>query len=222
MTMTHTTPLPHLVIFCDPAPIPAGERLSLSRRLVWWGLHLLRPGFRHCAVLVPFAVDGSGCWLHIDPLSIGINTALCRADAPDWIMQQVQAGTAHAVWAHRSRAQLVMGGWPLTCVSVVKAVLGIRCAAITPHQLYRYLKRQEDNIMGGFFSSPSAPPEPDNSALEQQLADQKEERAKLERENAGRKRLQRSRSSGGATLRFTGAELTATPASTGGNATLGG
>lgn len=33
---------------------------------------------------------------------------------------------------------------PYTCVSVVKSVLGLRCRAFTPYQLFKYLSEKHD------------------------------------------------------------------------------
>lgn len=212
-------PLPHLVVFCDAAPIPPGTRLGWRERLVWWGLHaFLRPGFRHCMVLQPFTLGQSGGWLHVNPLSNGIDLAICPARAAEAALAQVTAGGGAAVWAHPVRETRVLGFDLLTCVSVVKAVLGLRCRALTPYQLYRHLKRQEDLTMGGFFSSAPKAPEPDNSYLEEQLALQKEQKSDLEAQNAAKRRNLRSRSSAGSTLRFTGGAAAADTTGT----TLGG
>jgi len=198
-------PLPHLVVFCDPEPIPPNIQLGWRERLVWWALHaFLRPGFRHCMVLQPFTLGQSGGWLHVNPLSNGIDISICPARAAEAVLEQVRQGKGFAVWTHPVRETRVLGGDLLTCVSVVKAVLGLRCRALTPYGLYRHLKRQEDVTMGGFFSKPSAPAQQDTSYLEKQLELQKEQKDQLERENAARRRNLRARSSGGPSLRFSG------------------
>lgn len=93
----------------------------------WWPLRWLRPGYRHCAV--GFVVDGR--FVLIDYLS-----HWCRVDevglrdcgrAPARLVAVDVAGSAPA---HRA----------LTCVGVVKRLLGIRAWWVqTPRQLSRYL-----------------------------------------------------------------------------------
>ncbi|MBR9970819.1 hypothetical protein [Magnetospirillum sulfuroxidans] len=143
--MTAAIPLPHLVVFSDMADIPAGIRLGWRERLLTWGFNaFLRPGFRHCMVLQPFFLGEAGGWLLVNPLSNGIDLSICPARAAEAVFEQVNSGIAHAVWAHPVREARITGLAPLTCVTAVKAILGLRCHAQTPYQLYRHLKREEE------------------------------------------------------------------------------
>ncbi|MBC7906911.1 MAG: hypothetical protein H7Y60_09220, partial [Rhodospirillaceae bacterium] len=197
------TPLPHLVVFCDPSDAPPG--LSWFGRLADWAQRaLLRPGFRHCFVLVPMWAPAFQGWVQVDPLFIGMNINLSAPNTLECIEAQADAGQLHFAWAHPVRKLRVLGFAPLTCVSVVKAVLGCKCRALTPYGLYRHLKREEI-IMGGFFGSgKKEAPAPDNSAMEEQLRVQREDRERLERENLARRRNARG-NTGAAQLRFSGA-----------------
>ncbi|CCQ72348.1 hypothetical protein [Magnetospira sp. QH-2] len=106
---------------------------------IWW-LSWLRPGFRHCFVLVKEA-DG---WVLCDPLSH--QTVVRRWPIP--------SGLGTLVWLHENGYRLAvtkvreapkrMAPFRLyTCVESVKRVLGLHNRWIlTPWQLFRYLIRQ--------------------------------------------------------------------------------
>lgn len=100
-------------------------------------LRWLRPGFRHVFAAVP----APGGWITVDPLSTLLEVEYHR----------LPPGTDLAAW-FRSRGHRVLETiihpplpvqWPLaplTCVSVVKRLLGVRAPlVITPWQLYRHL-----------------------------------------------------------------------------------
>ncbi|MCB9982447.1 MAG: hypothetical protein H6861_02060 [Rhodospirillales bacterium] len=107
---------------------------SAQADLAW--LKILRPGFRHCAVLLN---DGRN-WITIDPLSnytdITVHTLPLEFDLPLWMKDQ-----GHKVVP----APIKRGPKPApfgvySCVEAVKRVLGIHQRLIlTPWQLYRYL-----------------------------------------------------------------------------------
>ena len=112
-----------LLFFADP------------RGVAWW-CRILRPGFRHCY---------AACWYH---------------DAQRWVVfNPTRRGTVIELWAedqfgrrlaqfldessvvlrvasrHERRTAPAMA-W---CVAEVKALLGVRSAAVTPYRLYRDL-----------------------------------------------------------------------------------
>lgn len=104
--------------------------------LAW--LRLLKPGFRHCLVVV----EDGGRWIMVDPVSPFTLVALLDlpdGSLPGWLAglgltvvetTVCRTGTRPAPWA------------PFTCVEAVKRVLGLRAAhVLTPWQLYRYLTR---------------------------------------------------------------------------------
>ncbi|OAN50687.1 hypothetical protein [Magnetospirillum moscoviense] len=215
-------PLPHLVVFCDPAPLPPGLALPLHERLIDWALRtFLRPGFRHCHVLVPVLSPAFQGWVQIDPLSHAVNVALAAPEARTWVEAQAAAGLCSFVWAHPVRLPRTLFPGPRTCVSVVKAVLGLSCPALTPHQLYRHLKRKECD-MGGLFGGGGKAPEPDNSAMEAQLAQQKEDRLRLERENQAKRLAMRGARRGMSGVRFTAAPAPTPAAAAAPSDTIGG
>jgi hypothetical protein len=122
----------------------SGDRRPWDRALVvfvgradlWW-LRLLKPGFRHC-----FVVLGSpGGWIALDPRSnvteVSVLPVDCSCDLAAWYR-----GQGHAVAEARPLAPPRRPApWrPYTCVEAVKRVLGVRAAhVLTPWQMYRFL-----------------------------------------------------------------------------------
>lgn len=100
-------------------------------------LTFLRPGFRHCFCLLKRPCG----WIVCDPLKAGI-----RLEAIASYDEQ------HLLRHYRSLGMLALAGSciadpggvallaPLTCVSLVKRLLGLRAPLVwTPYQLYRAL-----------------------------------------------------------------------------------
>ena len=124
---------------------PRCPRASARRALVGFvdrpatRLHrLLRPGFRHCFVLLD---DGSG-WVLIDPLKHRIE--IRRVDPPaGFDLATFYLRRGHRVLEGRVRPRQAMAGLVpefSTCVTVVKRALGIVSPRVqTPHQLYCHL-----------------------------------------------------------------------------------
>lgn len=104
-------------------------------------LKILKPGFRHCSVILN---DGKN-WIGFDPLSnytdISVHHVPVDFNLPLWMRDR-----GHTVIS----ASLERPGKPapwglLTCVEAVKRVLGIHKRFIlTPWQLYRHLSRRQN------------------------------------------------------------------------------
>lgn len=106
-------------------------------------LRFLRPGFRHCFVLLH---DGAQ-WLSVDPMLHHMDVHIHRHvpesfNLPDWLKSRGQ----RVIPAQLDRSRRRPAPWrPFTCVEAVKRVLGIHARGImTPWQLYRHLSK------GGF------------------------------------------------------------------------
>lgn len=106
---------------------------------LWW-LRLLRPGFRHCFVVL----ECSGGWVVIDPLSH--YTAVAHVpfakefDPKSWYRQHDML-VVEVQFVSPNRRVLPIR--PYSCVECVKRVLGIRAGwVLTPWQLYRYLNKK--------------------------------------------------------------------------------
>lgn len=114
-----------IVVFEDRASVPY--------------LRWLRPGFRHCFCLVRRPVG----WIVCDPLKSSLHLeAIAGYDETELIQHysrlEMTALVGNALESTFGRG-LVR---PLTCVEVVKRVLGLRAPGVwTPYQLYRALRR---------------------------------------------------------------------------------
>lgn len=103
-------------------------------------LKLLRPGFRHCFVLL---FDGRH-WLSVDPMLNHMDVQYQKVpsdfDLPDWLKERGNI----VVPALLDRSKNAIAPWrPFTCVEAVKRVLGIHARwVLTPWQLYKYLNKQ--------------------------------------------------------------------------------
>lgn len=115
------------VVFCGEAEL-------------WW-LKLLRPGFRHCFVMLN---DGRH-WVVIDPLApfteVSVPAVPPGYDLPGWF-RRLGLVAVPARLDHDRRRPAPWG--PFTCVEAVKRVLGLHAPfVVTPWQLYRRLTRAE-------------------------------------------------------------------------------
>ncbi|MBC05951.1 hypothetical protein [Thalassospira sp.] len=117
-------------------------------------LRVLKPGFRHCFVLVSGVRAGE--WICLDPQSH-------RVRCESWCYSPIFDPAAyyrglgyHCIWARypASISRKVQFG-PMSCVELVKRLLGISAIwIITPWQLYRHLQKglERDQIGDVFFS----------------------------------------------------------------------
>lgn len=123
-----------IVVFEDRAAAPS---------LKW-----LRPGFRHCFCLVR---RPSG-WIVCDPLksSTCLEVVSCYEER-ELVAHYRTMNMRALVGSCFSVQQKFPVLRPLTCVEIVKRVIGLHAPTVwTPHQLYRALRR------AGFVDDPSA------------------------------------------------------------------
>lgn len=110
-------------------------------------LKILRPGFRHCYILLN---DGSH-WVSLDPLSsytdIHVHHVPAAFNFPLWLKDR-----GHDVIPAPLKRKPKEAPWSLfTCVEAVKRVLGIHNRfIITPWQLYCHLVKQHQSEKGDF------------------------------------------------------------------------
>lgn len=116
-------------------------------------LRLLRPGFRHCFA----ALADPGGWLVLDPLSGRLVAA--RLDLPPGFdlpefYRRAGLRVLGPFVPQEPQRRWLPAIRPLTCVGLCRAVLGAGAPrAITPHGLYRRLRRQRGGDGDiGFFS----------------------------------------------------------------------
>jgi hypothetical protein len=122
-------------------------------------LKILKPGFRHCFVILN---DGQS-WVSYDPLAhhteIAVHDLPPSFDLPGWL-----EGRGHTVIKaevnhdHKRPAPLML----FTCVEAVKRILGLYALfVLTPWQLFQALQRQQSQehiykeIPHGKFSIPA-------------------------------------------------------------------
>lgn len=123
-----------------PTPSKAWVVFSGKTDLNW--LKILKPGFRHCYVLLN---DGQK-WISYDPLSphteiIAHHHIPAEFDLPGWLECRGQRSVPAAmVWNRKKPAPFML----FTCVEAVKRLLGLhRFFIFTPWQLYRHLCSQQ-------------------------------------------------------------------------------
>lgn len=116
---------------------PALVVFSGQADLVW--LRLLRPGFRHC-----FVVLGTpGGWVSLNPMAhrtdLTVLTVPFGFDLADWYRAQ---GLTVVETVSRLPPRRSAPWRPFTCVEAVKRVLGIHDGfVLTPWQLFRHIEK---------------------------------------------------------------------------------
>jgi len=128
-------------------------RAALARALVAFGgnavlpwLKLLKPGYRHCFVLV----EEAGGWILYNPLShrteLAFHAGLTGEDiAEHYRLAGYEIVETFVLGAPRRQAPVR----PYSCVEAVKRALGIHSGRVlTPWQLRQYLKKnlKHENI----------------------------------------------------------------------------
>ena len=125
-----------VVVFCGRTELP-------------W-LRLLKPGFRHCFIIVD---GGGGAWVSLNPMSHRTEVAVLAhgpglGSGGGWTAESLvrwfQSQGFRAVACRTCRIEAVprkAAPWlPYTCVEAVKRVLGLRRRLIlTPWRLYSHI-----------------------------------------------------------------------------------
>ncbi len=138
------------VWFVPPEPVEPPEQWRLGEFLVvfedsdpderWrpWRL-VTKRGFRHCWAAYN---DGPG-WLRINPTANGIMVERSLLSTSELMEFHGQQAETRVLYLCSRRPRRFLGRGLLTCVSVVKQILGVRAAwAITPYGLYRHLLKR--------------------------------------------------------------------------------
>lgn len=117
-----------------------------KEKLIYWFIKKLRPGFQHvCAFRKAEQFQG---WIKIDSYSCGI--AIEEITDPFFLEElegRINLGLAHAVLVWSNTSDVFMPRAFLTCVSVIKHLIGVKSRALTPFGLYKFLKRGEKNAV---------------------------------------------------------------------------
>lgn len=117
---------------------------SGKTELTW--LHMLRPGYRHCFVVIEhISQEGDASWVLYNPLSTGTQLAVWSSANDEtirtWLVQQgYEVLVARALPA----TERIFCWRPYTCVEAIKRLLGLHAPQVfTPWQLYKALKIQQ-------------------------------------------------------------------------------
>ena len=141
----HATPRMALVVFVDHTEID-------------W-LRILKTGFRHCFV----AVEADRSWLICDPLKDRIALSLLQADK-GFDLGAFYAGKGYSVLAGRAMPMSPRRRHipePLTCVAIVKRILGIDAPGVfTPWGLFKHLSAAVERVAPWHRVDPPAHTEP--------------------------------------------------------------
>lgn len=206
-----------LLVFCDAAPLPAGA--GWKERLLYWGLDRLAPGFRHVfALREADAFDG---WIMVNPHSGGLDVVEVPRDGVFWwegmpvlgeqwfdaLFLAAEHGVTHLVTCYGVRRMEFLPRGFLTCVSVVKHLLGENKYGtwLTPWQLYHGLLKRRRVAMGGVFGGGGG--SPDTSAADAERERLRQEKDDLKRRNKAKADNMKARQGGGrgSLLDFVGA-----------------
>lgn len=210
-------PVQWLLVFCDPPPCPEGA--GWRERLLYRGLSLLRPGFRHVFAVRPSeAFDG---WVMVNPHSGSLDVVEVPRDAVFWwdgspllgeqwfdsLFVMAERGLVHLAVVVGVQRQEFQPRGLLTCVAVVKHLIGWNKSGttFTPWQLYRAVSHEGVQAMGGVFGGGGG--KPDTSAADKARADAEREKEELKKKNQAKLSAMRARQSGGrgSLLDFAGA-----------------
>lgn len=146
-----------------PPPSPATRALvvfSGQADLRW--LRLLRPGFRHCFVLLELG----GAWVCVNPLahrtSVEVWSLNPATDLPGWLRAQAGLTVVEAEVRRPPRRPSPLGLY--SCVEAVKRVLGLQERwVLTPGQLHDHLihsGKKSLNLAADGSNVPRSTPEP--------------------------------------------------------------
>lgn len=111
---------------------------------LWW-LRLLRPGFRHCFVVL----EGAGGWVAIDALSHRTMLAqipkIQEQSLVGWYRRRGLTVVSSQIISPKKRMAPPL---PYSCVESVKRILGIHaCWMLTPWQLFRHLNKRRTMLL---------------------------------------------------------------------------
>ena len=116
-------------------------------------LKILKPGFRHCYVLLN---DGDR-WFTVDPLSNFLDVSVhhhvpAGFDLPRWLISRGHTVVRSPVARIKKEAPWMM----FTCTEAVKRVLGLhKRFIVTPWQLYCHLTNQKPTYQKSFRGEPA-------------------------------------------------------------------
>lgn len=121
---------------------------------VWWS-RLFRRGFRHVSAAAWYADQER--WVYVNPTRRGTVVEVWRSDEFDGRLAQLAEASTAALRFGQQYGR-GMTPWAFHCVGAVKAILGVRCLALSPYGLYRaLLARGAEPACVGLIAERSAP-----------------------------------------------------------------
>jgi len=126
-----------LVVFCDPPPFEdtASKREKLYRRVLF---PLLKRHFRH--VFVMRKAQNFKGYIVVQPEYLSMRVIEEPGlEFANRVVQMEQTGQAKVLSVVVDEREMQIPFWPMTCVSMVKRLIGKSSIAFTPYQLYRHL-----------------------------------------------------------------------------------
>ena len=117
----------------------AGRALVVfSGQTDFWWQRLLKPGYRHCGVVI----EVGDRWVILEPLAACLQLEVLDSSYEElWARLRHLGLRAIETKLYRDRKPLLYLR-PLTCVEVVKRTLGIHAASVwTPWQLYKKIQK---------------------------------------------------------------------------------
>ena len=109
----------------------------------WWQ-RLLKPGYRHCGVII----ETAGQWVVIEPLAVRLDVRILGHGKPEALIRMLRRRDLRAVETSvdLDAAPIGMPGL-FTCVEAVKRTLGIRSIwVLTPGQLYKKVQKRKISL----------------------------------------------------------------------------
>ncbi|WP_341909657.1 hypothetical protein [Ferrovibrio terrae] len=138
-----------VIVFCDLEPLPIAVRTPARVLLRWLVERTMRPGFRHCMVVLQHP---SGGLTVLDPTMTGLRIHQLASDSylDDLALGQVLERVRLVVVPVPAEDWQIRFGWR-TCVGFVRNLLGLptRRLVLTPWALYREIsgiERQEAGL----------------------------------------------------------------------------
>lgn len=102
-------------------------------------LKMFKKNFRHVFVAVKYGK----CVLVLEDSLTGFRTNVLTVKDFKDLTKQEKWNLIRVVKGERAPKKFSIWFWAPTCVNFVKNVLGLRCKAQTPYQLYNYLLSEE-------------------------------------------------------------------------------
>lgn len=109
----------------------------------WWQ-RLLKPGYRHCGVLI----ECGDRWVVLEPLAERLDVRILGASSPVALKRALRRRQLLAIETEvLLTASPVLVPGLFTCVEAVKRALGIRAAWVqTPWQLYKKIQNRKISL----------------------------------------------------------------------------